>query len=104
MDSLEPERVPDALHLVDEGLDRPQLRIVGPRRLAAPELVEEHEAAFAGKRGECLERQVASTRTAVQGEQWQPARRLAVTEDAEGGLPVAKRKGGSQPIVQVSPA
>jgi hypothetical protein len=58
------------VHLLDEGLDRPEARVVRPRGLAAPELVEEEDTpSLLGERCERRQRQVRATGPAVQGEQ-----------------------------------
>jgi hypothetical protein len=70
VDPLEPEPVPDALHLLDEGLDRPEARVVRPRGPAAAELVEEDDApSLLGERCQRRQRQVRAARPAVQREQ-----------------------------------
>jgi hypothetical protein len=66
---LEPEPVTNALHLLDERLDRPERRIVGPRGLAAAKLVEEDDPPALGERRERGQRQVRAARAAVQAEQ-----------------------------------
>ena len=104
MDPLEPEPVADALHLLDEGLDRPERRVVRPRGLAAAELVEEDDAPPLLASGASASAARASRRGRRAGEQRQPPRFLAVAEDEVGRLPVAERESGAQPIVQVSPA
>ena len=67
VDLVEPEPVADALHLLDEGLDRPERRVVGPRRLTAAELVEEaRPPALLGERRRAPRAARAATRPAVQ--------------------------------------
>jgi hypothetical protein len=69
MDLLEPQPVPNALHLLDERLDRPERRFVRPRGLTAAELVVEDDAPALGERRERGQRQVRAARAAVQAEQ-----------------------------------
>ena len=85
--AVEPEPVADAPHLLDEGLDRPERRVVGPRGLPLPSWSKSTTRRSRGQRRERLERQSAAARPAVQAEQRQPARLLAVAEDAVGRLP-----------------
>jgi hypothetical protein len=89
---LEPEPVKNRAQLLEERLDRPERRVVGPRGVAAPELVVEDDPPTLSREGaEPFERSVRAAGPAVQAEQRQPPGGLAVADEAVGGLPAAER-------------
>jgi hypothetical protein len=93
MDPLKPKARTQVVELLDERLDDPERRVVGPVGDPAAELVVEDDAPpLLGQRPEPLERVVRAAGPAVQADERQTPWRLGVPEDPVRRPPLAERE------------
>ena len=93
MQPLEPERLSHRAQLLEEGVHRPERRVVRLVRVAPAELVVEDDAPPLLRQGaQALERVVRAPGPAVQREQRQATGRFHVADDAVPGLELTERK------------
>ena len=90
MDPLQPERLPDRAHLVDEGLDRHQRAVVVERGVAAAELVVQDDRTLVRERRQPRLARSRRAGTSVEEEE-RHASGARVAEYAVPGLVTAER-------------